>query len=382
MRTLTEERNAKRERIDDMQLLRDLYMYRGLSAQQLRVLYFQGSEGYLYVKMYRLKKKGWVRSKPVVWHGKKVEVVYLVTNEGIALLDEQGLIDRVRRSDHNEPDWKRIDDVLDQNELYVQLRDLKGVEIYDKRTWKERHQVTNTSYVCGGIRYLGNEYHVYMLNENTQQRTLERIQREIISEELLNRYIFFFKDKVTLDRYNDMIKEEKGKLSLQLLSYSYLPLRLGFLISSPYYLPYLLQKRLSEPIRSLHGEQDTTNVFADYEITYQGEPYFVADMLMNDHIILEQVKGYQGSGFKRHGKKVFIVCWKEKMADYQSMVDPRKTAFFGVTEKDFSFHPFYETYQKRIETLDYRDPFRRKREKEKIRTNMRKSRKRNKVTAR
>lgn len=369
---MAKKRRAKRERIDDMQLLRDLYMYRGLSAQQLRTLYFQGSEGYLYVKMHRLKKKGWIRSKPVVWYGKKVEVVYLVTNEGIALLDERGLIDRVRRSDHNEPNWKRIDDILDQNELYVQLYRLPGVEVFDRRTWKARHQLTNTSYVCGGIRYFGHEYHVYMMNENTQERTLERIQREIIAEKQLNRFIIFFKDKVSLDKYRDMIGEEKGKLSLQLLSYSYLPLRLGFLISTPYHLPSLLIKRLSEPPGSLYDEHDTTTVFANYEITFQGETYLVADMLLNDQITLEQILDYQGNGFKRHRKRVLAVCWKEKIEEYQQEMNTNIVTFLGVTEKDFSFHPFYETYQKRLRTMDFRDPLRRKREKERLRKNMEK----------
>ncbi|WP_240377243.1 replication-relaxation family protein [Bacillus piscicola] len=345
--------------IDEDQLLKDICRHKTLSAQQIRTLHFQGRENYLYVKMHQLKKKGMVLAKPVVRGGKKAETTYYLSEYGIKDLMGRGIIETSRRWEYNTPDWKRIDDILDDNEIYVQLKGL-GADIYEKREWKERHQMRRTDYVAAGIRFLGKEYHVYLINDESHDRTLKRIQREIEAEKKLSRYILFFKGQSSFERfrYERMVN---GKLELLMFSYLYLPLRLGFLIDTPPLVPYLEKTFQTTPYLIKEGK-DMENDFADYEVTLDKETFYVADLLLNDYMKFGQVLRYQSNGYERHQKRVLLVCWKEKLDEFGKNVDPEKIKLIGITVNDLSFHPFYPTYKKRITERDFRAPEKRLRE--------------------
>ncbi|RSL29690.1 hypothetical protein D7Z54_29860 [Salibacterium salarium] len=345
-----------RKTIDEENILFDIYRYRIMSPQQLRALYFRGRESYVYRKIQLMKTKGLIESKPVVRKGKKVEGVYYVTQKAIDYLAERGWISKTRRWDRNLPDWRRIEDILDENELYVQLHGC-GAKVYEKREWKEKMGMHRTSYVTGGLSIFNKEYHVYMLNGKSSDKTIDRIQREIITERSLSRHIIFFKDLPAYQKYTSELNDEKGKIELLLLSYLYLPLRMGFLLTGAPIKKYLEYTYNITPSQVIY--YDTQNQFADFEVEIQGERYFVADMLLNDFIKLQQIQRYPSDGYERHGKKILLLCWPEKVHEFEKYINTDIVKQETVTEENFSFHPFYQEYRSRVNNQSYRSPQRR-----------------------
>ncbi|WP_026701647.1 replication-relaxation family protein [Salibacterium aidingense] len=359
-----EESTHGRRTIDDVQILHDIYRFRALTPQQLRVLHFQGRKSYVYRKMQFLRKGGMVESKPLVRGGKKVESAYYITQKGIETLVRHEKVQEPRRWDRNLPDWRRIEDILDENELYVQLQG-SGAEILEKRELKDALRMHRTSYVAAGLRMHGKLYHVYMFNSETTPKTMQVVRREIIQETELNRYILFFKGHQALERYKKMIKEEEGKLELMLIAYPYIPLRLGFLIQEPPIVKYFTKQYGVEPMLRSGEAVDTESTFADYEVELNGETFFIADMLWNDIMKYDSIVSYQQTGYERHKKRIIMVCWKEKINEYLHNVNSSIVTFEGIKEKDLTFHPFYPTYLQRIEDQDYRSPERRKQQAQK-----------------
>lgn len=348
-------------RVKDLDILQAIYEYRILSASQIKRLFFTDSKKYHYRKMQIMRQKGWIASKPHVRNGKKYEVVYYVLQPAIEMLFKNNRIRFQRRWDRNKLlDWRKIERVLDANELFVHLHHW-GYTVTEDRTWKETFALYAGSPIRHGITLENSEkYHTFILPDQVEDETIRRIRRFIKEETALSRYMVYYMGPNAARSYMKAMSEDKSvelsKLSFCIMPYEYIALRMPF-IGSQNALYDVIAEKYGKPTLFPENKREEATAFVSMQLKHEGSDYLVFNYLMNDFIVANAIWNYPQRKHQETGKKIGVLCWEDQKDRFEKLSEKREDLkVFSFKEHDFMLHPFYTRWVEKEASMDYRNP--------------------------
>jgi hypothetical protein len=242
----------------DLDILYSLYRHRILTVPQLRRLHFANS--YVYKKLHILKNSGYVTTEPLLKRGRKYTSLYRLTDRGIGLLCEYGLVSQNVKSGDLKIHADRQAYHLHVNDILIELS-LAGWQVMDSRETKARHNIDRGDLVQGCITNRdGQSWFIYLFLQDAEEVSVIKALNQIGTH---NRDVaVFFMGQRSMDKFI-----EKQAL-------------LGTVTSGQMLLlPYEYGLHL---LRTYQTVEDYLNLFWTYgDIRESGHPNFPHEILIN-----------------------------------------------------------------------------------------------------
>lgn len=273
----------------DLRILYDLYRFKVMSGEQLRRLYFGDHVAYTYRKLYIMKNSGWIGSRKIVREmsdGGRIGAIYYITDRGLRVLREHGVIDdeRVEAKDLRIKK-ENVGSYLDFGDLYMELRK-SGYTFIDSRQLKKKYNMERGDLYKGAIIDRdSNEYFVYIIRDRARESTLKRILGEVgksSSEAPSWRNLILFRGMNSYDEFLELL-DSHVVTSACLMPY-------GFAIK---YLKNYQGEQHFVKIITKYGEvrenEDHLKSVYPYIIKSEGREKYVANLMMNDLALLDRM---------------------------------------------------------------------------------------------
>lgn len=331
-------------------VLFELYRTRGLTKDQLARSIFAGTS-YIVSYLTKLQKKGLVGGK-VLSKGKiRLAKLYQITDKGIELLENKGLVlkyndnersfekkkpfdyedmkqagvyipRKVLAYDNNQSSSKdKMMFTLYANQMYAGVSEY-GFYFFDSREWKLKYDLNRNAMVRGGISTEdGIEYSVYMLFTTEEVRIasmsdkmLYRMMHEMIEFPQTSRHIIYVYGGQ--DEYNKVLTFFKNnpvacdELLIIPHGASDVGLNIIRLLQNREMYKEHMELHLNARLNSEVLEHDTSNLYADYLTEINGQSYYVIDYIkLNEAKLSMLLREYTPDKYHRTGIPVMILCW-------------------------------------------------------------------------
>lgn len=284
----------------DIAILHDLYRYRMLTTRHILKKHFNG-RSYGYRKIYILKNSGYITSFPLINKGRKETSCYRITDRGINLLQEKGIVTENIRAADLQVSKERLTYLNDINTIMVDLTSY-GWEMKDSRETKQIYNLDRRSLIQGLlISPDGMEYGLYLIAGEAEEKTIVRALNEI-DQPVIPNHIIFVK---SMQSYNNFIKiREQNNIinqSIHLLTYSDYSLNVLKRLPTEKHFVNFFTKYFS-------FVQKSTNPNFDYVVEHEGEEKYLVNLMTNDLMRLFRVKKiYTIDRYRQDGRKVILV---------------------------------------------------------------------------
>ncbi|OUM84896.1 MAG: hypothetical protein BAA01_03025 [Bacillus thermozeamaize] len=181
----------------DLDILHSLYKYRILTVPQLRKLHFANS--YTYRKLSILKNSGFVTTEPLLHRGRKATSLYRLTDRGICLLQEHGLITQTIKSSDLKIHPDRRTYHLQTNDILIDLS-LAGWQVMDSRETKAKYRIDRGDLVQGCITNRdGQSWLVYLFLYDAEDVTVVKALNQIGTHN--QNVAVFFRGQQSMDKF-------------------------------------------------------------------------------------------------------------------------------------------------------------------------------------
>lgn len=311
-------------KIDYTAVLFDLYRYRTLTVEQIRNVHFQGKGRYVYLALHRMKRNGLVDSTcRVRKDGKKIAACYYIAEKGIHHLCEQGLIDKPRRAYDNKPVGRKINYLIETNDIYVQLHS-KGYEMIDSRDWKARFKMDRNALVKAGLKTAdGKEYGVYIFGKDVDEdKTIQRFKNEIGNNSQTGRFLIFIRGINAFEKLHRQLSEvEFSYMEINLISYSF-----GIKVLKEHNTENKLVNIFTKygSVKINDHSNTITSQFADYILTVDEKEYYICNYLLRNEVARHYLHNYTYDRYQRDGRKVIVFTWERTEKELNSIEDEFK----------------------------------------------------------
>ena len=350
MQDLKRRKQDGRRKIDDIQLLRSIFLNRIMTKEQIRKMYFHEypkTSSSPYAKLSRLKKEGLIGSKPLVANGQKIAAMYYVTQKTIDMLYfEELAIDFTKRSYDHRPDWRHSLYHIMNAEIDVQLQPQKAHFVHNV-TLKHKSEVNRRSRVSGKITTEnGIDYYVYYIRRNTGDEIIEYIRRDIeFHQNKMHRVILMTDTPIEWGQYIRMANTHQMDIESKLIEFNMI-LTADLVQRIPFVLDYkvredMIMKHFSEKakIKKLDKDQlEARYQFADYEITMNGTTYLGADAMMTDLTKEIEINSVNPRILNDDKKKIMVIT-TDLVKGYFSSMSKLPTEASWI---EYEFLPFKE----------------------------------------
>lgn len=321
----------------ELNVLRDLYHYRLLTTEQIKMKHFSDSKYYVDRALYRLRNRKIIMSsvyKGSRGKGKKGHTVHRLTETGLECLARHGMSVEVQSSElYVRPNQMHY--LTMANDVMVDLT-LAGWEVWDSRKVKREYNLDKKMNISGLlINPEGKRFGYYTLDSAVTIQTLGKIQAEI---------------KDNYPRINNFIIFTKGQRSYeQFMEYSFNPpnkrVANRLIEQKPIYTGYdlkvvssrtgrrLLQKYPSksewthalanhldfEVISETLAENETRQSFPTV-VKYKGEEMYFVDLLDSDITQIRHIQNYSNHDHQWEQRKLLVTSYNF-LKDYQRIED-------------------------------------------------------------
>lgn len=346
-------------------VLLELYRTRGLTKDQIAKAMLAGPT-YIVSYLTRLQKQGLVSGKILSRDKKRVAKLYQITDKGIELLENNGLVKRyenlagekksvsyeqmiqtgvyiprkVLAYDNNQvADKDKMMFTLYTNELYAGLTEY-GFYFYDSREWKLKYQLNRNTMMRGGLRTEdGVDYSLYVLFTAAEvkiasmsEKMLYRMMHEMTEFPQSNRHIIYvYGGQAEYDAVLRFFKQNPVPCEELLIvphGFNGIGLNIIRLLQNQEGYKDHISSHLGTPLNSEILKDETINLFADYVIELNGRSFYLIDNIkLNEAKLSMLTHIYTPDKFKRTGIPVMILCWD---------------AMGAAIEAEFSIYPYIE----------------------------------------
>ena len=272
----------------DRGILYDLYRFRIMSREQIERIYFSENKAYTYRKMHIMKNSGLVRSKIVMRQRQEERertAIYYITDRGLRLLRELEIIDDDIEAKDLQIDRENVDNYLDFNDIYVELKD-EGYRFLDSRALKKKYQMERGDLCKGAIvDEDGKEYLVYVIKNKARESTMRRILKES-GKKLMGmterHNLILFRGMESYDEFLKMYDQ--------------------YVLPSAYIMPFGFGV---DYLKRYKGERDFVNLITKYGpvkrnddrfsrafpyvIEHKGEEKYAVNLMMNDLVLIDKL---------------------------------------------------------------------------------------------
>ena len=181
----------------DLDILYSLYRHRILTVPQLRRLHFANS--YVYKKLHILKNSGYVTTEPLLKRGRKYTSLYRLTDRGIGLLCEYGLVSQNVKSGDLKIHADRQAYHLHVNDILIELS-LAGWQVMDSRETKAKYRIDRGDLVQGCItNRKGQSWFVYLFLNDAEDVTIIKALNQIGTHN--QNVAVFFKGQQSMNKF-------------------------------------------------------------------------------------------------------------------------------------------------------------------------------------
>lgn len=294
----------------DLAILHDLYRYRMLTTRHILKKHFNGGS-YGYRKIYILKNSGYITSFPLTNRGRKETSCYRITDRGIRILQDEGIVTENVRAADLQVSRERLTYLNDINTLMVELTSF-GWQMKDSREVKQTYNLDRRSLIQGLlISPDGTEYGLYLIAGEAEERTIVRALNEI-DQPVIPNHIVFVK---SMQSYNSFIKirEQNNVInqSIHLLTFSDYSLHVLQRLPTKNHFVNLFTNYFA-------SVKDSANPNFDYVVQYEGEEKYLVNLMTNDLMRIFRVKKfYTVDRYRQDGKKVIIASPLELESEFK-----------------------------------------------------------------
>lgn len=287
-----ERKTIKRVVETDEGILYDLYRFRIMTREQIERLYFRGSKAYTYRKMYILRNSGYIQSKIIMrakQKGRERTAIYTITDKGIRLLRERGLIDEDIEAKDLRIERQNMEGYLDFNDLYVALK-REGYTFLDSRALKKKYQMERGD-LCKGavVTEDGREYLVYIVRAGAKDQTLRRIMKEMNRSyrQMGKRHnLVLFRGLESFDAFRTMyLASDRVFDTVCALPYTYALNVLKRFKTDQEFVKTITKCGKVEPNRERMPEE-----YKRLFIFHNGEKKYAVNLLMNDLTLMDRMR--------------------------------------------------------------------------------------------
>lgn len=292
-----EKRSRKRQWTErDIEILQELYHMRLVKLKHILEKWFRENQSHGYRRMSTMKKEWLVTSERIRRDGKN-EAVYRITERGVRLLIERGMLDEKEavRARDLALSSKQKDVMLDANEL----RYLANVPYLDSRAFKKKHRINRGEMVLGGFELPDGDCALYIVREHPKNQTIQRLVREIgTAKQRITRYLVLYK---SVKNPFESTRWTTGGIPVHVLPLS----QLGVAIMRELIFSNRLQKLVQEH-GILRKAPDNRWRFR-YVLKTPAGDHFAVETLTGDTVLLERaLREYRDTR-----AKVVLFAWEE-----------------------------------------------------------------------
>lgn len=294
----------------DVRLLQELLHIREMTKAQVLGNYFAGKEKYGELRLHIMKKEELIVSE-VRWVAdrKALEAAYRITQKGIRLLVERGMLDEegeIRARDLQLTEKQR-EYILDANEIHFIV---PNVPYLDSRSIKKKHDMNRGDLVAGGFVKEQSSFLIYIIQHDVLDRTILRVIDEIQEvTEGIGGYLVYTKGseaKAAFERTFVQQKVVTGGIPVHVLPFN----ERGFEITKRLIFGGELPKLL-EPYGTLAPTQGRYG-FRHGMRCRDGTRKYVLEYLTGDRIVIDRsLREYKGVLQNGESQGVFLFCWEE-----------------------------------------------------------------------
>ncbi|MBA2176813.1 replication-relaxation family protein [Halobacillus locisalis] len=330
-----------REQLNGVRLsiLQDLVEYRTMTTEQIRNRHFGGRGNHVNNVLVELRKKKYLKSTLLEGsrQGRKGYSCHRITEKGITALLDSG-IEVTKSMNDLYLRTAQLRYVLMANDIMMNLK-RNGWQTQDSRQTKNEYNLDARDNILGRLEDPdGKRYGFYVLETNSNVRTIGKIQSEIKKNSMkLPNYIIFSKGQASYEkfvRFGEEVQLATGS-DIKLIS-----LKMGMNI----FTEFPTQRKWAEALSAVFGfriistevGENTTHQSFPILIEYKGEEMYLADMTFSDLSMASKINTYMDAGYRWEKKRLFITYM---LADSFDMLSAESQSYHhsqDITQEDYA----------------------------------------------
>ncbi|GEN46751.1 replication-relaxation family protein [Alkalibacillus haloalkaliphilus] len=306
------------EKLDDkrIEIMDDLTRFRALTKEQIHRKHFDGKGYHVNNILSELRKKGYVKSDTLKGSrvGKRGYSYYKITDKGIDLLYAYG---KEYLTEVKEPYLRnnQLKYILSANEVLLHLEEA-GWQALDSRAVKSKYELDRRDNILGELVTPNEEnYGIYILEQNSDIRTIGRIQSEIVANSNnISNYMIFVKGEQSYNKFIDSGVRTQLHTAYKV---KLIPYKVGVQIMSAFpneeeWVKTLGEKFNFDVLTTKRQENGSTSQSFPYLIRHNGQEKYLVDMSFSDLSLSHKVNAYVESEYRWEKRPLFITYMMEQ----------------------------------------------------------------------
>jgi hypothetical protein len=298
------------------EILETIFKYRVLTTKQIHQLFYPSSKiNTVHTRMHLFKKKGYITTKPIIGEkGRKITSAYFLTDKGLSVLQENGVLTEGVKSHHLELNGYHLVHTVDAIEVFVQLKHF-GWSFKDSREVKKNHGMNRGNLIHGSlISPDGEEIGLHIFKEKPIEKTIARFIIELETNNTLEQTLVLVHNKEIYQRIRAAFIEKgvtrSGK-PLGLMPYKFGIQALKEIGATTGFLNRIKSFGEVTPLQSGF-------LFSKYIIKHNGEEKLVANFLLGDQTLLYYLSQYNQDRYLMKQQKVLLFAWEGQREELET----------------------------------------------------------------